>query len=144
MLPPAPVILSDIRLFMAHFLFLQRLCACGASVDKNGMPAVGNLFHTVFNVQATRYFEWQSRHFMFWAKASRLFLFVSSQLQHPVLSLTRTPRSQQAKQPGEHTRLLSADAEDHLMATVNTHLAPAWDMVLLPPPPPHLCSPACS
>jgi hypothetical protein len=83
----------------------------------------------------------------FGPRQAACFLFVSSQLQHPVLSLTRTPRSQQAKQPGEHTRLLSADAEDHLMATVNTHLAPAWDMVLLPPgtpPPPPLCSPACS
>jgi hypothetical protein len=50
----------------------QRLCACGSSVDVNGTPTTSALFHTVFNVQSTRYFEWQSRHFMFWAKVPLL------------------------------------------------------------------------
>jgi hypothetical protein len=41
---------------------------------------------------------------------------------------------QQAKQPGEVTRLLSANNGDHLMSTVKTHVAPAWDMVRRPLP----------
>ena len=36
---------------------------------------------------------------------------------------------QEAKQPGAVTRLLSAVAPDHLMASVPTHISPAWDMV---------------
>jgi len=37
------------------------------------MPTTSALFHTIFNVQATRYFEWQSRFFMFWAKVFHCF-----------------------------------------------------------------------
>ena len=39
----------------------------------NATPTPSRLFHTVYNVQATRYFEWQSRNFMFWAKVCHPF-----------------------------------------------------------------------
>ncbi len=49
-------------------------------------------------------------------------------------ALIQTPLRQQANQPGEVTRLLSANSADHLMSTVKTHVAPPWDMVRRPLP----------
>jgi hypothetical protein len=93
------------------------------------MPTTSATFHTVFNVQSTRYFEWQSRYFMFWAKVAPRFAARSWLVDSALL--TRTPLQQQAQQPGEVTRLLSANNGDHLMDTVKTHVAPPWDMVRL-------------
>ena len=107
----------------------QRLCACGSSTDINGMQSTGALFHTIFNVQTTRYFEWQSRFFMFWAKVLPRPACCTAHHADTRQPLTRRPHAQQAGQPGDVTRLLSSNGADHLMATVNTHVSPPWDMV---------------
>jgi len=71
----------------------QRVCGCG----RKALGAAR--LHTVYNVQATAYFEWQVRYMHLWFK--------------------------QAKMPGQITRLLSADGPDRLMREkeVPTHVS---------------------
>jgi peptidyl serine alpha-galactosyltransferase len=72
----------------------SRPCAC---VE----PPRNLTFRTVFNVQASKYFEWQSRYMNFWHK--------------------------QVGQPGKLTRLLSASRMDHLGEEVPTFVSPQYD-----------------
>jgi len=74
----------------------RRLCGCGRR--KSGLKS-SSTFHTVYNVQPSRYFEWQVRYMHLWFK--------------------------QANMPGKITRLLTAHATDELAATIPTHVAPS-------------------
>lgn len=78
----------------------QRLCGCGFSKDGS---STSRTFHTVYNVQASKYFEWQVRYMKMWFE--------------------------QAGVPGKLTRLLSAGVPDFLAATgeIATHTSPPYN-----------------
>jgi len=73
----------------------RRVCACGF---RKGGPTSSRTFHTVYNVQPSRHFEWQVRYMHLWFR--------------------------QAGMPGAITRLLTANGPDSLMGQVPTHVAP--------------------
>ncbi|EKX36882.1 hypothetical protein GUITHDRAFT_116905 [Guillardia theta CCMP2712] len=75
----------------------KRLCGCGFS---KGGSTTSRTFHTVYNVQASKYFEWQVRYMHFWFK--------------------------QANMPGKITRLLSANQPDFLAGEIPTHTSPPY------------------
>mmetsp|Transcript_53170 Transcript_53170/g.140548 ORF Transcript_53170/g.140548 Transcript_53170/m.140548 type:complete len:406 (-) Transcript_53170:1459-2676(-) len=79
----------------SHDANTKRLCACG--FPRSG-PQTSRTYHTVYSVQASRYFEWQVRFMHHWFK--------------------------EAQVPGRITRLLSAGGPDFLVGPIPTHVAP--------------------
>jgi len=79
----------------------QRVCGCGVPL---GGPKTSKTYHTVYSVQASEYFEWQVRFMHLWHN--------------------------QSGTPGRITRLLSATANDHLVDSIATHVAPPHPIIV--------------
>uniref|UniRef100_A0A7S4P999 Hydroxyproline O-arabinosyltransferase-like domain-containing protein n=1 Tax=Guillardia theta TaxID=55529 RepID=A0A7S4P999_GUITH len=75
-------------------------CSDGKFLCKPSLAQEPTVFHTIFNVQSSRYFEWQVRYLNYCYKKSG--------------------------QDGPVTRLLSASNRDHLFQEVNSWLAPPY------------------